>query len=101
MADYRIICTTQEPKHYPREHQHIVSVGTGVTADTYTLTWTVGEVIKAIKDGWHTFHTIGRTTGKRAEVAVALCPHCSYHEIIKTVGDWTTDNNLDYLPECG
>jgi len=35
MAEYRIICTTQEPSNVPNDRAHIVAVGTGSSASTY------------------------------------------------------------------
>lgn len=101
--DYRILCTWQEPLSAPVAHRHIVAVGTGVDHSSgWTRRWTKDEVIEHIKNGWDTFHTIGVRSGLRARVDVAQCSVCSYyHPIIKTVGDSTTDNNLDDLPSCG
>ena len=100
MADYRIICTTQVPVNSPTTHAHIVSVGTGISPDSYTETWTLAQVIAAIESRTHRFYTIGRNSGISAWVQVAWCSHCRT-KIIKTVGDVTTDNNLDSLPRCG
>jgi hypothetical protein len=97
--DYRITCTVQQPAHEPPTHAHIVQVGTG-TDSGWSRLWTLAEVVKAIKNGWHTFHTIGKRSARRAEVRVIRCPAHSWHETITTVGDTTTDNNLDSLPRC-
>ncbi|MDQ3646136.1 MAG: DUF3892 domain-containing protein [Actinomycetota bacterium] len=99
MSDYRITCTIQEPTTEPPGHAHIVQVGTG--GDTgWSRKWTREEVVRAIKDGWHTFHTIGTRTRRRAEVRVIQCPAHPWHETLTTVGDTTLDNNLDSLPRC-
>lgn len=99
MADHRITCTVQEPSSQPPVHAHIVQVGTGSDAG-WTNIWTREEVVKAIKNGWNTFHTIGSRTRRRAEVRVIRCPAHYFHETLTTVGDTTIDNNLDSLPRC-
>lgn len=97
--DYRIICTCQEPTSVPQSHAHIVSVGTGVTANRFDRPWTVDEVYSAMNAG-HTFHTVGRYSGRRAEVGPYKCGHCN-RRTLRSVGDVVTDNNLDELPRCG
>jgi hypothetical protein len=100
MTDYRIVCTKQTDVSYPYTHGHIYQVGTGPTADRYTLLWTREEVVNAILKGWHTFHTIGIESGNRAEVYTVECGACGTR-IIQTKPDAAKDNNLDYLPRCG
>jgi hypothetical protein len=101
MADYRIICTRQEPASLPNDRAHIVAVGTTVTNDAsrYSRFWQLNEVLAAIDVG-HTFHTLGLTSGKRAEVRKYNCPFCTRTHI-RSNPDAVTDNNLDNLPTCG
>ena len=99
MADYRVICTWQEPASQSTTHAHIVKVGTGPTAQEYTLTWTVAEVIQAIRAG-HRFYTVSPSTGKTALVQVINCTRCQ-RPTIRSAPDAVTDNNLDSLPRCG
>lgn len=95
MADYRIICVTE---HKNAGHDgHVVEVGTGVTPDSYTRKWTVSEARRAI-DAGDTFHTISKSTRKRAEVRKWDCG-CGY-KTLKSDADATADNNLDNMPPC-
>lgn len=95
MADYRIVCVTE---HKNAGHDgHVVDVGTGVRADTYTQKWTVTQARRAIDLG-HTFHTISRSTGRRAEVRKWQCG-CGYRTL-KSDADALADNNLDNMPPC-
>jgi hypothetical protein len=98
MADYRIICTNQEPADRSTHDAHIVAVGTGTSPDSYTRKWTVAEVYAAMDRG-DTFHTIGRTSGRRAEVRKWSCRGCR-RSTLRSASDAVTDNNLDELPQC-
>lgn len=89
MSDYQITCVTE---HLNSGHDgHILTVGSG------SARWTVTQARAAIDQG-HTFHTISRSTGRRAEVRKHTC-HCGYRTL-KSSADAVTDNNLDYLPPC-
>jgi len=95
MANYRIICVTE---HKNAGHDgHVVDIGTGTNPDHWTKKWTVTEARLAI-DGGDTFHTISRTTGKRAEVGKWDCG-CGY-KTLKSAPDAVGDNNLDNMPPC-
>jgi hypothetical protein len=98
MADLRIVCTIKGKYRPTSEHEHIVQVGTGSTAQRYTSLMSVAEVIDAIERGLHTFYTMD-TKGHRAKVDVAKCSRCG-HKIIRTAPDPYTENNLDNLPRC-
>ena len=54
MSHFRIVCTKQEP-HSPG-HGHIVQVGTGTIAGTYSQLWSVAAVYTAMDHG-HRFFT--------------------------------------------
>lgn len=99
VPDYRIVCTKQEPSSATPSHQHIVAVGTGTDPEQANESWDRQKVVEYIQNGWATFHTIGTRTGIRAKVIAEWCGSCG-HYIIKSVGDVTTDNNLDYLRRC-
>jgi len=94
MADFRVVCATNE-----RTHRHITHVGTGSDAGA-TMYWTVDEVRRAINDG-DTFYTISPSTGAFAVVEGATCGKdgCEV-KTIRTVVDAISDNNLDNLPRC-
>lgn len=99
MANYRIVCTYQEPVSQPTKHAHIVRVGTGTVPSTYTKTWTLNEVLAAMRMG-DTFYTQGQTSGKTARVESYSCEYCGQTRI-RSTPDRVTDNNLDSLPRCG
>ena len=48
MAQYRIICTTQEPPTLPNDRAHIVAVGTGSSASAVDKYWLLSEVLAAM-----------------------------------------------------
>jgi hypothetical protein len=95
MADYRIVCVNTE---HPQ--RHITHVGTGTSASGYTKRWTVGEGRTALAKG-DTFHTIGPSTGRRAEVYADTC-HYSNCDVktLRSAADAVTDSNLDNLQAC-
>lgn len=72
MAQYRIICTTQQPPHLPNDRAHIVAVGTGVSAATPGKYWLLSEVLAAMARG-DTFYTFGETSLKTASVHEYVC----------------------------
>ena len=98
MAEYRIICTTQEPSNVPNDRAHIVAVGTGSSASTYDKYWLLKEVLKAMDNG-DTFYTFGETSRQRAEVEKYKCANC-LETHIRSTPDAVKDNNLDSLPGC-
>ena len=98
MAEYRIVCTTQEPSNVPNDRAHIVAVGTGSSASTHNKYWTLSEVLAAMASD-DTFYTFGETSRKRAKVDKYTCPWCSKTHI-RSGADAVTDNNLDNLPKC-
>ena len=101
MARYRIICTTQQPPQLPNDRAHIVAVGTitpSSTASTYSKYWELSEVLKAMDSG-DTFYTLGKQSGKTAEVEKYTCPWCTRTHI-RSTPDAVKDNNLDNLPRC-
>lgn len=101
MAQYRIICTTQEPPQLPNDRAHIVAVGTidtGSAASRYDRYWKLGEVLAAM-DRDDTFYTFGQASPKKASVEKYVCPWCSRTHI-RSSPDAVKDNNLDNLPTC-
>lgn len=96
MADYRIICTCQEPISAPTTHAHIVSVGTGTSTAHYDSMWTVTDVYLAIDRGSR-FFTYGESSGKWALVEKFSC--CG-RRTLRSAPDAVWDNNLDALPRC-
>lgn len=97
MAQYRIVCTTQEPASLPNDKAHIVAVGTG-DASGYSRYWQLSEVLAAM-DQDHTFHTYGETSQMTAQVHKYTCPFC-IRTHIRSAPDAVKDNNLDNLPAC-
>jgi hypothetical protein len=97
MAQYRIICTNQEPASQPNDRAHIVAVGTGDESG-YNAYWSLNQVLSAMDQG-HVFYTYGQTSGKTATVHKYVCPNCSRTHI-RSAPDAVTDNNLDNLPTC-
>jgi len=97
MAEYRIVCTTQEPASLPNDKAHIVAVGTGDTSG-YSRYWQLSEVLAAM-DQRHTFYTYGETSQKIAQVDKYTCPFCTRTHI-RSAPDAVKDNNLDNLQRC-
>jgi hypothetical protein len=95
---YRIICDNQQPVAVPKNHAHIVQIGTGTTTQHYEKLWMLAQVIAAIERG-DTFYTQSPSTGKQAAVIVVACGVCR-HNIVRSTADAVADNNLDNLPEC-
>lgn len=95
---YRVVCDNQVPVDQPKSHAHIVEVGTGTAAQTYSRLWTVEEVIAAISRG-DEFYTLSPSTGKEARIVIVACEVCG-RQIIRSSADAVTDNNLDNLPDC-
>jgi hypothetical protein len=98
MAQYRIVCTEQEPVHQPTTHAHIVAVGTGTDPDKADQRWTLAEVIAAMNAG-DEFWTYGEQSKKWARVHQVRCQHC-VSTIIRSGADAVPDNNLDNLRRC-
>jgi hypothetical protein len=98
MAQYRIVCTTQEPPQVPNDRAHIVAVGTGVSAARFDRYWTRSQVLEAM-DREDTFYTFGETSRKTATVHRYVCPLCSKTHI-RSSPDAVKDNNLDNLNTC-
>jgi hypothetical protein len=98
MADYRIVCVNKSDVTDPR-HSHIVEVGTGIEPTHYQSKWARETVVSAIDTGTHTFHTIGASSGERAEVYTEKCAHCPTR-IIRSGHDAVADNNLGNLSPC-
>lgn len=101
MANYRIVCTDQEPINQPRLHAHIVAVGIGNDPNRAERQLKLRQVLSEIDRG-HTFYTKGVRSGCIAKVvAVVGCPVCSDpRRIIRSAPDAVEDNNLDYLRRC-
>jgi len=97
MANYRIVCTNQEPVNLPHDRAHIVSVGTGDSSG-YSNYWSLSEVLNAMDQG-HAFYTYGESSGKTALVHKYTCPKCSRTHI-RSEPDAVQDNNLDNLSTC-
>ena len=97
-AQFRIVCTEQEPIYQPTTHAHIVAVGTGSESNKATQRWTLHEVISAMNAGT-TFYTFSPSTNKVALVVKVSCFKCG-QTIIRSAPDAVTDNNLDNLRRC-
>ena len=98
MADYRIVCTDQEPFYQPTTHAHIVAVGTGTDPNKADQRWTLDEVLNAMDRG-DRFYTVGVGSGKVALVEKYTCTSC-WRTHIRSSPDAVTDNNLDSLRRC-
>lgn len=99
MAEYRIVCTNQEPVYQPNTHAHIVTVGTGTDPYKASHRWSLQEVIDAIDSG-DRFYTQGVNSGTVAEVLKTVCIVCDHRYILRSAPDAVTDNNLDSLRTC-
>lgn len=98
MADYRIVCTEQEPAGASPKHAHIVAVGVGDDSARAGERLTTDEVIAAMNRG-HRFYTKGERSGRVATVIQVRCTPCN-RIIIKSAPDAVEDNNLDSLRYC-
>lgn len=98
MAEYRIVCTNQEPCNVDKTKAHIVTVGTGDDPDQASKLWSLSQVIASMDKG-DQFYTMGPTSKKRAEVEKYDCGSCK-KTYIRSHKDATTDNNLDSLRDC-
>lgn len=98
MAQYRIVCTEQEPYGHSPSSARIVAVGVSDGAQIAAARWTVEQVIEAMDRG-HVFYTRGEQSGKIALVEKYWCSRCvRYH--IRSAADAVYDNNLDSLRFC-
>ena len=98
MADYRIVCTEQEPAGAPPKHAHIVAVGVGNDPNRAAQRLTTEQVI-AMMDRGDRFFTKGDRSGRIAFVVKVYCTQCG-RTIIKSAPDAVLDNNLDSLRYC-
>lgn len=98
MANYRIVCTNQEPVNQPTTHAHIVAVGTGTDPNRADTRWSLQEVLTAMDRG-DTFYTQGVSSGKIASVEKYVCGLCR-RTYIRSTPDAVYDNNLDSLRRC-
>ena len=98
MADYRIVCTEQEPAGAPPKHAHIVAVGTGDDPNRAAQRLTTDQVIAMMNRG-DRFYTKGERSGRVAFVIQVQCTPCR-RTIIKSAPDAVEDNNLDSLRYC-
>jgi hypothetical protein len=98
MAQYRIVCTIQEPVGHSHTNAHIVNVGTGIDASKADTKWTLDEVLRAMDQG-HVFYTQGERSGKVALVEKFYCSGCQ-RTYIRSAPDRVEDNNLDSLRRC-
>ena len=98
MADYRIVCTEQEPVYEPTTHAHIVGIGTGQDPDKADTHWSLDEVLAAMDRG-HRFYTVSPSTGKTALIEKFTCTRC-WRTFIRSTPDAIHDNNLDSLRRC-
>lgn len=100
MADYRIVCTDQEPIYLPTTHAHIVAVGIDTDGDGgANQKITKAEVIDDIQNKVNRYYTVGLVSGIKAYVEVSYCVFCR-GLIIRSTPDATKDNNLDSLRRC-
>lgn len=98
MAQYRIVCTEQEPVGHPHTDAHITNVGTGNDPNRADQKWTLDEVLHTMDQG-HIFFTKGERSGKTALVEKYVCSHCQ-RTYIRSTPDRVEDNNLDSLRRC-
>jgi hypothetical protein len=96
MASHRIVCVKTE-----HPHRHVTKVGTGITAERHTRTWTIKEVREALQDG-EEFYTVGHGTGVEAYVEADTCNigGCTIMTI-RTEAEAAAENNLENLAHCG
>lgn len=98
MANYRIVCTNQEPVTQPTTHAHIVTVGTGADPNKADKRWSLQEVMNAMDRG-DAFYTQGVSSGKIAWIEKYNCALCR-RTYIRSTPDAVHDNNLDSLRQC-
>jgi Protein of unknown function (DUF3892) len=98
MAQYRIVCTVQEPAGHPHTDAHIVNVETGNDPKKADTKWTLDEVLHAMDQG-NVFYTQGERSGKVALVEKYVCSSCR-RTYIRSAPDRVEDNNLDSLRRC-
>ncbi len=78
---------TEKTDDDPHEHITKVKIGTGDTLLSRST------VVKDLRDpDGDRYYTYGG--GKRADVIVVTCPHCTFRDYITTEPDTTTANNL-------
>ena len=70
MAQYRIICTNQEPASQPNDRAHIVAVGTGDESG-YNAYWSLNQVLSAMDQG-HRFSYL-RTNVRKNSSCSQVC----------------------------
>ena len=75
------------------KHEHITHVRFGSHGGILTRETVVKDLRTPGGDRYHTY-----ADGKRGDVIVAKCPHCSFRDYITTAPDSTTANNLLSLP---
>jgi hypothetical protein len=88
MADARVTCINKQPRD--DTHHGITHLGGS------NWKWPRQDVIKSIKEGTNTFHTL--VNGNRAEIKVRQGPNGEY---VQTQADGVWSDNLLALPECG
>jgi len=98
MAQYRIVCTNQEPVNYPHSHAHIVAVGTGNDPNKADQKWSLDQVLAAMDRG-DKFYTRGERSERVAGVEKYNCTYCR-RTYIRSTPDAVQDNNLDNLRRC-
>lgn len=97
--EYRIVCTDQEPYYLPTTHAHIVAVGVGSDPAAAQERQTRETVIAGIRAGDRYF-TVSPSTARKAYVEVVGCGWRCGVEVIRSIPDQVTDNNLDSLRRC-
>lgn len=99
MAEYRVICTRQEPPGRPHDHAVIVGLGTGDNPKAPPKKeWNLHEVLRAMASG-HTFYTQGKSSDDKAVVGTYHCGVCGQQHL-RTHPDAKSQNNLNALPDC-
>jgi hypothetical protein len=97
-ASQRVVCVNKSTHVSPTGavHGHIVGVGLGVDASTYTELVSVAAARARIAAGT-VLYTVSPSTGNAALVQLFTC--CSIGTL-RSHPDAVTDNNLDNLPAC-
>jgi hypothetical protein len=93
VADYHILCARREECPMDAKRQHVTVVATG-TWPTFTKTWDIVEVCRAIVAGDRFFIKLLATVDV-AEVRCVLCPGCGH---VTTLESTTEAVKVDQLP---
>jgi hypothetical protein len=92
MADLEVTCVNKRDRM--NRHEHITHIGNSVAGWRYTRE----QAILMIDTKMHTFYTVDRSTGKRAEVGVVR--EAGKDPYLRTRADGKWNDNLLALAEC-